>query len=58
MRRMLNSVIGLEALFGALLGGIVSELLGFKATMYVAATLTVTGLFLFRIGVKDEAEGM
>ncbi len=55
---MLNSVIGLEALFGALVGGIVPELLGFKATMYVAPTLTVTGLFLFRIGVKDEAEGM
>lgn len=55
---MLNSMISLAALFGALLGGIVSELLGFKATMYVAATLTITGLILFRIGVKHEAEDL
>jgi len=51
---MLNSVISLAAVFGALLGGVFSELLGFKATMYVAAALTVTGFILFRIGVKDE----
>nr|NIW14964.1 MFS transporter [Candidatus Thorarchaeota archaeon] len=54
---MLNSVISLAAVFGALLGGVFSELLGFKATMYVAATLTVTGFIFFRIGVKDEDEG-
>jgi len=55
---MLNSVISLAAVFEALQGGIISELLGFKATMYVEATLTITGLILFRIGVKDEAEGL
>lgn len=55
---MLNSVISLAAVFGTLLGGIVSELLDFRATMYVAAALAVTGFILFRIGVKDEDEGV
>lgn len=55
---MLRSVISLAAVFGTLLGGIVSQLFGFRAAMYVAATLTVTGFIIFRIGVKDEAESL
>jgi len=51
---ILSSVIGLAAVFGTLLGGVVSELFDFRAAMYVAAALTVTGFILFRIGVKDE----
>ncbi|UCE15334.1 MAG: MFS transporter [Candidatus Bathyarchaeota archaeon] len=55
---MLRSVISLAAVFGTLLGGIVSQLFGFRAAMYVAAALTVTGFIIFRIGVKDEVESL
>jgi len=47
---MLSSVINLAVVFGALIGGGVSQLLGFKATMYVAVALTVVGFLLFRVG--------
>lgn len=50
---MLSSVISLAAVFGALLGGGVSQLLGFKATMYVAAALATTGFGLSVIGIKE-----
>lgn len=53
---ILSSVISLAAVFGTLLGGFISEILDFRATMYVAATLTAAGFILFRIGVKDETE--
>jgi len=48
---MLSSVINLAVVFGALIGGGVSQILGFKATMYVAAALTAIGFGLFRAGV-------
>ena len=48
---MLDSVISLAAVAGALIGGIISELFDFRATMYVAAALAATGFCLFRIGV-------
>ncbi len=50
---ILSSVISLAAVFGALLGGFVSALFDFRATMYFAAALTVAGFVLFRIGSKD-----
>lgn len=50
---MLSSVISLAAVFGALLGGGVSQLFGFKATMYVAAALAMTGFSLSVIGIKE-----
>jgi predicted MFS family arabinose efflux permease len=40
--------------FGALLGGVVSELFGFEYTMYVAAALTAAGFVFFRINIKDK----
>ena len=48
---MLGSVISLGAVFGNLMGGTISELFGFKATMYTAVALTAIGFFLFRAGV-------
>lgn len=49
---MLSSVISLAAVTGALIGGIISELFGFRATMYTAATLAATGFCLFRTGTR------
>jgi len=51
---ILSSLINLARVFGALLGGVVSELFGFEYTMYVAAALTVAGFVLFRISIKDK----
>ncbi|MFQ6067875.1 MAG: hypothetical protein ACE5K3_11475, partial [bacterium] len=48
---MLSSVISLAAVTGTLIGGVISELFGFRATMYTAAMLAATGFFLFRTGV-------
>ena len=48
---MLSSVINLAVVFGALIGGGVSQILGFKATMYVAAALTAIGFCFFRAGI-------
>jgi len=48
---MLSSVINLAVVFGALMGGAISQLLGFKATMYAAAALTVIGFCFFRAGI-------
>jgi DHA1 family multidrug resistance protein-like MFS transporter len=48
---ILDSVISLAAVAGALIGGIISELFGFRATMYTAAALAAIGLCLFRPGV-------
>ncbi len=48
---MLDSVISLAAVAGALIGGIISELFGFRATMYTAAALAAIGFCLFRTGV-------
>ncbi len=51
---ILSSLISLARVFGALLGGVLSELFGFEYTMYVAAALTVAGFVLFRISIKDK----
>jgi MFS family permease len=45
---ILGSVISLAAVSGALIGGTISELFGFRATMYTAAALAATGFFLFK----------
>ncbi|MGQ9460392.1 MAG: MFS transporter [Candidatus Bathyarchaeaceae archaeon] len=49
---MLSSVINLAIVFGALMGGAISQLFGFKATMYAAVLLTAVGFCLFRVGVE------
>jgi len=51
---ILSSLISLAAVFGALLGGVVSDLFGFEYTMYMAAALTAAGFVLFRISIKDK----
>lgn len=51
---ILSSLISLAGVFGALLGGVVSDLFGFEYTMYVAAAITAAGFVLFRISVKDK----
>jgi len=47
---ILSSVINISQVFGALIGGVISQLFDFKATMYIAALLTTAGFVLFRIG--------
>ena len=45
---ILGSLTSLGVVFGSLIGGTLSELLGFRATMYAATGLTLVGFFLFR----------
>jgi len=47
---ILSSVINISQVFGSLMGGVISQLFDYKATMYVAATLTVVGFGMFRAG--------
>jgi len=49
---LLSSVINLAVVFGALMGGAISQFLGFKATMYAAAALTAIGFCFFRGGIE------
>jgi len=51
---ILSSVINISQVFGALLGGVISQFFDFKATMYLAAALTVAGFGLFRLGNRGE----
>ncbi|KPV64114.1 MAG: Major Facilitator Superfamily protein [Candidatus Bathyarchaeota archaeon BA2] len=48
---LLSSVINLAVVFGALIGGAISQLFGFRATMYAAAALTAVGFCFFRAGI-------
>ena len=48
---ILSSVINLAVVFGALMGGAISQFLGFKATMYAATALTAIGFCFFRAGI-------
>jgi len=48
---ILGSVINISQVFGALIGGAISELFqDYKVTMYVAGVLTMAGFGLFRAG--------
>jgi DHA1 family quinolone resistance protein-like MFS transporter len=49
---VLNSALSLSTVFGSLLGGVVSQLLGYPATMYSAAVITIVGYLIFEIGVR------
>jgi MFS family permease len=51
---ILTSVISLSTVLGSILGGIVSQLFGYVATMYVAAIFAATGLVLYRIHRSNE----
>jgi len=48
---ILSSVINLATVFGALMGGAISQLFGFKATMYAAAALTAIAFCFFRASI-------
>jgi predicted MFS family arabinose efflux permease len=39
--------------FGALMGGAISQLFGFKASMYAAAALTAIGFCFFRVASEE-----
>jgi len=48
---ILSSVIHISQVFGALTGGVISQLFGkFEATMYLATIMTAIGLVLFSVG--------
>jgi MFS family permease len=43
---MLTSVISISAAFGPILGGIVSQLFGFREVMFLAGILSFSGFFI------------
>jgi len=43
---ILNSITSISTIFGSLLGGIISQVYGFHATMYLAALLSAAGLLI------------
>jgi MFS family permease len=47
---LLSSMVSLAMVGGSLLGGVVSQMFDYRATMYVAAGLTVIGYILFKVG--------
>jgi len=49
---ILSSVINVSQVFGALIGGAVSQFFNFRATMYLAAALTIAGFGLFGLGKR------
>ncbi len=49
---VLNSALNLSVVFGSLLGGVLSQLFGYSATMYAGAILTLLGYIIFKIGVR------
>lgn len=53
---ILGSLMSLAIVFGALVGGTLSELLGFRTTMYFAVGITLVGFFLFRLSNRKTVE--
>jgi predicted MFS family arabinose efflux permease len=52
---ILSSVINIAQVFGSLIGGVVAQLFGdFRATMYLAAVMTIAGFVLFNVNNKRE----
>jgi len=52
---ILNSVINVSQVFGALIGGAVSQLFGdFRATMYLATIMTILGFIFFTVGRRSD----
>jgi len=52
---ILSSVINISQVFGALIGGAISQLFGnFRATMYLATVMTVIGFILFSVGRRND----
>jgi predicted MFS family arabinose efflux permease len=49
---ILSSVISLSMVVGSLLGGVIAQLFGYTATMYVATALTLIALVFFRVGAE------
>jgi len=53
---LINSMIGAAGVTGAILGGILLQLYGFKATLFAAALLSVLGFIIFRVLDKPTGE--
>lgn len=52
---ILSSVINIAQVFGSLIGGVVAQLFGdFRATMYLAAAMTIVGFVLFSANNKGK----
>ncbi len=51
---ILGSLISLAMVFGALIGGGLSGLFGYRATMYAAAGLTLVGFILFKLSNRKK----
>ncbi len=52
---ILGSLTSLSMVFGALVGGSLSGLFGYRATMYAAVGLTLLGFFLFKLSDRKPA---
>jgi len=52
---ILSSMISLAMVAGSLLGGVISQLFEYRATMYIAATLTTIGFIFFIIGTRKNS---
>ncbi len=50
---ILGSVINISQVFGSLMGGAISQFFDYRATMYVAAAMTIAGLGLSRVRNKE-----
>ncbi len=50
---LLNSVMNISSIGGALIGGVVAGLLGYHATMYLAAAASLVALIIFLVLVRN-----
>lgn len=53
---LINSMIGAAGVAGALLGGVLSQLFGFRATIIGAAFFSISGFLLYK--TLEKAAGM
>ncbi len=53
---LLGSTTNLSKVFGSLLGGVMSQFFGFRATMYAATGLTILGFSLSKLRLREITE--
>ena len=51
---LLNSVLNISSIGGALIGGVVAGLYGYHATMYLATAASVVGMVIFLVLVRND----
>ncbi len=51
---ILGALMSLAMVFGALIGGGLSAIFGYRATMYTATGLTLVGFLLFRLSERKQ----